>query len=133
MAHADYLPWLLELYGFLVIRVTLTPGYFVGNVAESLVPESLFQRATDRDVISGEYVRRWERWTSAGLNPMAWITINHWPIKTPQQGGVFYCYCASFTRRVFSFLLPRLNLISQSRRARQRQESVPRLFQTPHL
>ena len=45
--------------------------------------------STDCDVILGGYVRRWQRWTSAGLDFKKQVKNKYWPIKTPQLGGVF--------------------------------------------
>ena len=43
----------------------------------------------DCDAILGEYVRRWQRWTHAGLQCNKQMTILLWPIKTPQRGGAY--------------------------------------------
>ena len=48
------------------------------------------QKKTDDNVgsVLGEYVQQWQRWVKAGLPSRIELTENHWPIKTPQQGGV---------------------------------------------
>ena len=48
------------------------------------------RKKTDENVslILGEYVQRWQRWAKAGLPSRVQLTKKHWPIKTPQQGGV---------------------------------------------
>ena len=44
------------------------------------------QKKTDDDcqTILGDYVRRWIRWTSAGLNSKKQALLNQWPIKRPR-------------------------------------------------
>jgi hypothetical protein len=44
--------------------------------------------STDCDVILGEYVHRWKRWASAGINGREQLINAHRPNKTPRYGGV---------------------------------------------
>ncbi|MGB7931674.1 MAG: hypothetical protein WCH04_05530 [Gammaproteobacteria bacterium] len=44
--------------------------------------------SADGDVIPGEYVHRWQRWTKAGLTSLGAIKQIHCPLKTPLSGGV---------------------------------------------
>ena len=47
------------------------------------------QKKTEDDcqTFLGEYVRRWQRWTSAGLNKKEQIIQTNWTNKTPHDGG----------------------------------------------
>ena len=43
--------------------------------------------SADCDDTLGEYVLRWQRWTSAGIHNKEQIVHTHWPNKTPRYGG----------------------------------------------
>ncbi len=52
------------------------------------------QKKTDDNcqTILGEYVRRWQRWTTAGLTTIACIEHSHITLKTPHDGGTDNSY-----------------------------------------
>ena len=50
----------------------------------------------DCDVVLGEYVRMWQRWTKAGLITVECIEHIYYTLKTPHYGGVCFVYYYCF-------------------------------------